>query len=140
MQHDVMKRVLEEAFPEECQSIGPDLLDKLVSNKIALSVPSQGQPFGNTELEILNHALGILESLVTIFAVLAELYSRSPTAQEIDDEANSRGIDVQRFTEQERSVLIKGVVAAGQNDQKLSNRDQTVEKSDTRDPSGNGKG
>jgi hypothetical protein len=82
---DVARKILTLAFPEECQAIGPDSLDHVISGDVKIVMPEEGRPFPIVEiLDFLKEASQFILSAYAVYKIVKEQGGgRKPTVTEL---------------------------------------------------------
>lgn len=120
MNKENLKHLLNEVFPGECQSVGPELLDELVSGKVSFERPEHGRRFDLPDLETLKEALEIVKILLGIFGIVKSKKKRRPKANEIAEAVEGQGVERQRVSDEEMTSLIEHVATSQEGNESLN--------------------
>ncbi len=112
MDNEDIKGVLIEVFPGECESVGPEMVDDLVSGRVDFQRPEHGKRFDLPDLGTLKDALLVLKALVDMFFVFKKEKKRPPTPEELAGAAKEHTVQKATISDEEMDALVRKVIEA----------------------------
>jgi hypothetical protein len=108
---DVARNVLTKVFPQECQAIGPESVEDVLSGNVKVVAPEEGRPFPIMEVfDFLKEAAQFILSAYAIYKIIKDQGGGpKPTIREFKDAVSKEQPEQRRLTADQVEKILKEI-------------------------------